>query len=96
MRTDPVSVQAQTRSVFHPQKDAAKRGRVLMCLTVRSYEDGSSSCMTVGLYIHRSFHNARDLTRGRSDGHITLTVRTPGYGTRRQAPVNLDPPSCDG
>jgi hypothetical protein len=41
------------------------------CMTLWSYEDGSSMCMTIGLYVHRSFHRS-----GRSDGHITLTVRS--------------------
>ncbi len=72
------------------------RGRVLMMHDRRSYEDKSSMCMTIGLYVHPTLHNARDLARGRFDGHITLTVRMPSYGSWRQAPVNLDPPSCDG
>jgi hypothetical protein len=48
------------------------RGRVLMC-------------MTIGLYVHRSFHRG-----GWSDGHITLTVRPPSCVVWRQAPVNLN------
>ena len=57
---------------------------------MRSYEDGSSMCITVGLYVHRSFHRS-----SRSDGHITLAVRPPSCLVWRQAPVNLDRPSCD-
>jgi len=48
MRTDPVSVSPRTRSFFIPQKDAVIRGT------------GSSVCMTVGLYEHRSFHRVRN------------------------------------
>jgi len=57
---------------------------------MRSYEDGSSICMTVGLYIHRSFHRS-----GWSDGHETLTDRPPSCLVLRQAPVNLNRSSCD-
>jgi len=55
------------------------------CMTLRLYEDGSSMCITAGLYVHRSFRRG-----GRSDGHITLTVRSPTRGVWRQAPVNLN------
>ena len=61
-----------------------------LCMTLWSYEDGSSMCMTIGLYVRRSFHRS-----GRSDGHITLTVRSPQSGIWRQAPVNLNHLSCD-
>ena len=81
MSIDPASVQAQTRSVFIPQKDEAIRGRVLFVY---------GHWLVRPSFLLRSGRTLVD----RSDGHITLTVRPPSCLVWRQAPVNLDHSPC--
>ena len=61
-----------------------------LCMTLRLYEDGSSMCIAAGLYVHRSFHRS-----GRSDGHITLTVRSPASGYLAASACQSQSLSCD-
>ena len=88
---DPVSVPKHRPGDFSSLKRMRPcEDESSLCMTLRLYEDGSSMCIAAGLYVHRSFHRS-----GRSDGHITLTVRSPASGYLAASACQSQSLSCD-